>query len=312
VLHIGAEINLQKNKEAITLGCETHKSLLKMCNILQSYYPRCLSSKVKKNGKSNKIMKQQMKCKCCGKKFYEEGNSYYITEEKKTFIKDLLLERLSLRGVVKVSLTWLLGYLKKIWSELPEDLNFRPNLVKKLVQGRYYIKRQACEGDELWSFVQNKDHVHYVWLVQDRETRQIVAVEVGTEVGKQPANFGIKSPKIFVRMPCFIPMIGTVIKRLSPKPNIYMPNINKIPTILKDLTIRSNNVAADWSDKIWLFLNLWKIILLPSNTLFVITIYAAKRNTWLRPHSVALPKKIGGLRWSKKIFSQEAPPSHSS
>ena len=125
-----------------------------MCNSIKTYCPRCLCANVKKNGLFNKQKTQQYKCKSCSKKFFLTGSSYFISDFKKELLKDLLLERLSLRGicrVLKVSLTWLLGFLKEIWSDLPDDLNVKLNFVKKLVSGRFYIEMRKCEADELWT-----------------------------------------------------------------------------------------------------------------------------------------------------------------
>lgn len=81
--------------------------------------------------------------------------------------------------VLEISLTWLLAFLKEIWSELPDDLNVKLNFVKKAFNRHFYISMRKCEADELWSFVQKKANVYYIWLVQDRDTRQIVAYEIG-------------------------------------------------------------------------------------------------------------------------------------
>jgi hypothetical protein len=48
------------------------------------------------------------------------------SNEKKALIDALLLERISLRGIgriVKVSLTWLQGYVNKKYSETPRQVN---------------------------------------------------------------------------------------------------------------------------------------------------------------------------------------------
>jgi insertion element IS1 protein InsB len=169
-----------------------------MCNSIKTYCPRCLCANVKKNGLFNKQKTQQYKCKSCSKKFFLTGSSYFISDFKKDLVKDLLLERLSLRGicrVLKVSLTWLLAFLKEIWSDLPDDLNVKLNFVKKMVSGRFYIEMRKCEADELWSFVQNKACVQYIWLVQDRETRQVVAYEIGDRSRSTATKLWDKIPK---------------------------------------------------------------------------------------------------------------------
>jgi IS1 family transposase len=37
----------------------------------------------------------------------------------------------------------------------------------------------VIEADELWSFVQSKDNVRWVWVALDRDTRQVLGMVVG-------------------------------------------------------------------------------------------------------------------------------------
>jgi insertion element IS1 protein InsB len=168
-----------------------------MFNSIKIYCPRCLSSKIKKSGCFGKQKQQQYKCKDCSKKFSLSGLLYYVDEYKRQLIQDLLLERISLRGicrVVKVSLTWLLGYLQEIWMDLPANLNVKLQFVQTKLKGHYYIRMEKYEGDELWSFVQNKGNVHYVWLIQHRETRQIIAFTVGDRSRQTAQELWAKIP----------------------------------------------------------------------------------------------------------------------
>jgi transposase-like protein len=70
--------------------------------------PQCGLSHIKRNGYTH-YGKQNYWCKDCDRQFVED--SQRIGEELKDLIKVLLLERLSLRGICRVtgvSLTWLL------------------------------------------------------------------------------------------------------------------------------------------------------------------------------------------------------------
>ncbi|TAG17768.1 MAG: IS1 family transposase [Cytophagales bacterium] len=168
-----------------------------MCNSTKIYCPRCLSTKVKKNGLFSKSKYQQFKCKLCSKKFSEHGQSYFVDINKRDLIKSLLLERLSLRGicrVLKISLTWLLGYIKELYNDLPDDLNFRFKWLKKEHNNKFYIKLEPFEGDELWSFVQSKANVKYVWILMHRQSRQIVAYYVGDRTRQSAQKLWDKVP----------------------------------------------------------------------------------------------------------------------
>lgn len=86
--------------------------------------PRCRSRFVKKNG-PNKSGKQMYRCKPCGRQFVLSGKQWHVSDEDKELINRLLLERISLNGIcraVGVSQSWLLKYIKELYSNLPDDL----------------------------------------------------------------------------------------------------------------------------------------------------------------------------------------------
>lgn len=92
--------------------------------------PRCRSRRVKKNGHLSNG-KQNYRCKPCGRQFVLNSNAWHITEDDKQLIDKLLLERISLNGicrVVGVSQTWLLNYIKELYTSLPEDMNVELSL----------------------------------------------------------------------------------------------------------------------------------------------------------------------------------------
>jgi DNA-directed RNA polymerase subunit RPC12/RpoP len=92
--------------------------------------PSCQSDKVKRNGHIHNG-KQNYQCKSCGRQFVVHPNKKYISQEEREMIDRLLLERIpaghrSLAGicrVMKVSQTWLLDYVSKLYETLPDDLN---------------------------------------------------------------------------------------------------------------------------------------------------------------------------------------------
>ena len=162
--------------------------------------PRCLGTNIKKNGYTSSL-KQLNKCKDCKYKFVKGGQEWQVSLPDKSLIKRLLLERISLRGicrVMQISKTWLLHYIKELYAELPDDLNFKWVWKEVKHQGHYYIRMTDNEADELWSFVQNKDNVKYVWLVMHRESRQIICFEVGDRSAKTAQKLWDKIPE-FIR-----------------------------------------------------------------------------------------------------------------
>jgi insertion element IS1 protein InsB len=163
----------------------------------------CLSTNVIKKGvilRGKKLGrgKPRYRCKDCKKTFVEDGLNWFIPDTTKTLINDMLLERLSLRGicrVVKVSLRWLLVYIKKIYAELPECLNCKisPSTIR---QGdKVYIQLIDCQADELWSFVYRRDNTKYIWIAMHTQTRQIIAFHVGDRSRASARELWAKIPE---------------------------------------------------------------------------------------------------------------------
>ncbi len=134
--------------------------------------PRCQLSHVKKNGHTY-YGTQNHQCLVCRTQFVIRN--YQVSAPTKELITALLLERISLRGicrVAEVSLCWLLNFIEKLYSRLPEDLNFR-------LPADAEIEILCLEADEIWSFVGKKTNKRWIWLIIERRTRQIIAVQVG-------------------------------------------------------------------------------------------------------------------------------------
>src|SRR5262245_22470946 len=62
--------------------------------------PQCGSTWYKKNGHTH-TGKQNHRCKVCGRAFVRLPENRLITEEQRTLIERLLLERISLRGICR-------------------------------------------------------------------------------------------------------------------------------------------------------------------------------------------------------------------
>jgi pyocin large subunit-like protein len=111
----------------------------------------------------------------------EKSEKGRISEETKELIDKLLLERLSLAGIARitgVSERWLQNNVNKKYEEVKREV-----AVSKKSKGRLTI-----ECDELWSYVGNKDNKQWIWLAIDRDTGEIVGVAI---VGQPLNNYGI-------------------------------------------------------------------------------------------------------------------------
>src|SRR5215204_1653321 len=86
--------------------------------------PRCQLSHIKRNGHTY-YGKQNYQCKLCDRQFVMKNET--VSPDKQELVKSLLRERISLRGicrVLKVSLTWLINFIGRLYLQTPADLNF--------------------------------------------------------------------------------------------------------------------------------------------------------------------------------------------
>lgn len=137
--------------------------------------PNCNSQAIRKNG-SIHTGKQKYECLLCKRQFVENPENKIIPAETKERIRKSLLERVSLEGICRifdVSMPWLLEFMEQTFQALPEDLN-----ATILVENNEF-EVLVLECDELWSFVGSKTNDHWLRLVIDSTTRQILAFHIG-------------------------------------------------------------------------------------------------------------------------------------
>ena len=95
-----------------------------------------------------------------------------MSPQRLDLLRRLLLERLSLRAIVRVvgvSRSWLQQFVNTLYAQTP----WEPGALKKKAgQVRIAV-------DELWSFIGCKAQPWWVWLAQDSRTRQVVGMAVG-------------------------------------------------------------------------------------------------------------------------------------
>lgn len=133
--------------------------------------PYCYSSAIVKNG-SNSAKTPKFRCKDCGRQFVEHPIQSRITEAEKALIDKLLLEKIPLAGMARVtgiSERWIQDYVNDQYEAVPRVVSVMAKTAFDL----------TIECDEAWSFVGNKANKQWIWLALDRETREVVGVHVG-------------------------------------------------------------------------------------------------------------------------------------
>ncbi len=86
--------------------------------------PRCESIHIVKNGRIHNG-RQNNKCKVCGKQFIQNPTKKVIGQDTRDLIDTLLLERLSLAGITRitgVSEQWLQTYVNKKYKMTPQQI----------------------------------------------------------------------------------------------------------------------------------------------------------------------------------------------
>jgi insertion element IS1 protein InsB len=81
--------------------------------------PRCHATHVVRNG-STRSGSPNFLCRGCNRRFVAAPKRAPISEERRQLIRKLLLERLSLRAIVRatgVSRTWLQGFVNDLYRE---------------------------------------------------------------------------------------------------------------------------------------------------------------------------------------------------
>lgn len=132
--------------------------------------PACKSENTVKNGSIHNGKSKHM-CKDCGRQFVDNPNKKYIPQHIWNMVDKMLLEKISLAGISRVtgiSKSRLQKYVNKKLGSIPYKIEIYRNKGKLTIQ---------C--DELWSFVGDKANTVWVWLAIDQESREIVGVYFG-------------------------------------------------------------------------------------------------------------------------------------
>ncbi len=90
--------------------------------------PRCQSTSFVKNGRTHNG-RQNFRCKACGKQFVLNPTKKVIGQDTRELIDKLLLEKLLLAGIVRVtgvSEGWLQTYVNTKYDTIPKQVDVWP------------------------------------------------------------------------------------------------------------------------------------------------------------------------------------------
>jgi len=151
--------------------------------------PVCGSEHLIKNGSVHNG-KPKYQCKSCGRQFVINPTNSPVSQEIKQLIDRLLLERISLRGIARVtqvSWSWLQDYVNQKLARTAPQVKVPGKPLGKLI----------IECDEMWSFVDSKKNEIYIWLAIDRDSRKIVGCFVGDRTRKSARKLWASLPEIY-------------------------------------------------------------------------------------------------------------------
>ena len=134
--------------------------------------PYCLSNDLRPKGWIRRNGRRRYKCKSCEKQISLTGKNWFVSDMEIGIIDGLLLERLSFRGIcrsMKISLSWLMLYYKRLYKEQPDDLNYRPGKAAevelKLIDTELYeVAKITHQCDETAAALHGMSHL----MVQEK------------------------------------------------------------------------------------------------------------------------------------------------
>ena len=109
--------------------------------------PRCQSDAVIKNGHIHNG-KPKFACKACGRQFVQDPQQTPIAPETRTLVDRLLLERVALAGIVRVtgvSARWLQSYVNRKYADQPRQVDVP---IKKTAPDHSMRRSMVLCGDQ--------------------------------------------------------------------------------------------------------------------------------------------------------------------
>jgi IS1 family transposase/transposase-like protein len=175
--------------------------------------PECKSSEVVMNGKIHNG-KQRYKCKECNRQFIDNPQNTPISQEKKDLIDRLLLEKIPLAGIVRVtgvSERWLQNYVNQKYEAIPQHVEVKKKEKMPL----------TIQCDEMWSFVRSKQNKEWIWLAIDMETREIVGLYVGSRDKKGANGLWASLPSVYRQCAVYYTDFWESYKTIFPSKRYY-------------------------------------------------------------------------------------------
>jgi insertion element IS1 protein InsB len=163
--------------------------------VVREACPACGSKRFKRNGHLQ-TGQQNHQCKACGRQFVRYADHRVIRDEQRAVVERLLCEKISLHGIcraVGVSIRWLMGFIVARFAALPDHLQVLPVAAPREV----LIGRLEVEADEMWSCVAKKANKQWVWIAMDKQTRQIIACQVGDRSHESAQQLGANLPAVY-------------------------------------------------------------------------------------------------------------------
>lgn len=151
--------------------------------------PACESESYVKNGHTH-YGKPRFKCKACGRQFVEGSQYQHITQETWELIDKLLLEKVPLAGIVRVtgiSERHLQNYVNRKFESIPQEVEIMPKKPGRLI----------LEMDEMWSFVCRKSYKQWIWIALDADTREVIGLQVGDRSRKTAQKLWNSLPGVY-------------------------------------------------------------------------------------------------------------------
>jgi insertion element IS1 protein InsB len=151
--------------------------------------PKCGSQDINKNG-TTRHGNQNDKCRDCGRQFVENPKWKRISDDTKSTIERMLLEKIPLTGIARslqISESWLQQFVNADYATVPQSAQVQPKARKRL----------TVQIDELWSFVDDNGNEQWVWLALDAETRERVGCFVGDRSGESAKALWQSLPPLY-------------------------------------------------------------------------------------------------------------------
>jgi insertion element IS1 protein InsB len=146
---------------------------------------------VKKNGHTHSG-KQNFKCRDCGRQFVMNPRHQPISKSTRQLIGRLLLEKISLAGIVRatgVSERWLQSYVNQKLGAVKREVQVTSKKKGKLI----------IQCDEMWSFVGFKGNKQWIWWAIDVLTKEIVGVLLYCSLLSYNPETFLQFPSVFYK-----------------------------------------------------------------------------------------------------------------